>query len=264
MTDNRDAFTFEGGPIGALLLHGFTGTPGEMRPLAESLHSQGYTVHAPLLAGHGGLPELLHNVPWQAWQRSAERGYDLLAARCQRVVVVGQSLGGALATLVVQRRPAAGLVALATPLRLQDWRVSLVPLLRPVIPWFYPFGIANFDDPQVQEQIRTFAPEADLTDAETRSTLRKTVRFPLSAIDEVRQLLHHALKQAPFVAVPALIGQGRRDEITNPQDAELLYGLLGSTQKSLVWFEDSGHLLMEGPERDRVCETVGTFIATLS
>ena len=48
-----DPFWFEGGPIGVLLVHGFTATPVEVRRLADRLNAQGYTVAGPLMAGHG-------------------------------------------------------------------------------------------------------------------------------------------------------------------------------------------------------------------
>jgi carboxylesterase len=262
--DNRAAFTLEGGTTGVLLLHGFVGTPGELRGLGDRLHAEGHTVHAPLLAGHGGSPDDLMGVPWQAWQRSAERGFDLLAGRCERVVVVGQSLGGALGTLVAQRRVPVGLVTMGTPLRLHTWLANLLPFARRVMPWWYPFGIAKLDDPLVQKQMREFAPDADLTDPTTRKALARQIRLPMGAVDEARALLRYARKNTPFVAVPTLILHGRRDETAHPSDAELLYGLIGSADKRLVWFEQSGHLLTIDTEADAVCKTITRFISEIT
>ena len=67
-----------------------------------------------------------------------------------------------------------------------------------------------------------------------------------------------------IVAAPTLVLHGRRDETASPSDAELLYGLLGSDQKRLVWFEESGHLLTEGVEADAVCDTVAQFVAEVT
>jgi len=98
-------FSHHGGPTGALLAHGFSGTPGELRPLAERLAKQGYSVEAPLLAGHGGSQDELAAVTWRDWVSSARQALDTLRARCATVVLVGFSMGGAITLyLVLQRR----------------------------------------------------------------------------------------------------------------------------------------------------------------
>jgi carboxylesterase len=258
------AYTLEGGPLGVLVLHGFTGTPGEMRPLADQLHRQGYTVHAPLLPGHGGLPEAMLGLPWQAWLRHVERAFDQLYSRCQQIVVIGQSMGGTLAILLATRRPVAGLVALATPLYIHDWRAKLVPLFRPVLPYWYPYKFANWDDPMVREQVLAFVPGANLDDVQTRQALGDTIRIPFGALDELMQLVNYTRRRVPFVSAPSLLLQGRHDAVTNPKDAYLLYGLLGAARKALVWYEQSGHLLLVDQEREAVLERIGKFVGELS
>ncbi|MBC8075201.1 MAG: hypothetical protein H7Y32_03920, partial [Chloroflexales bacterium] len=62
-----DPFDFAGGPVGLLLIHGLTGTPGEVRPMGEHLAAAGYTVRGVLLPGHGGDPAELFGVGWQRW-----------------------------------------------------------------------------------------------------------------------------------------------------------------------------------------------------
>lgn len=262
--EQRDSYMLEGSSVGVLLIHGFVGYPGELRRLGDVLHGQGYTVYAPLLAGHGGSPEDLKGVPWQAWQRSAERGFDTLAERCSQVVVVGQSLGGALGTLVAQRRAPVGLVTLGTPLRLHTWLGNVLPIARRVLPWWYPFRFADLADAKVQQGMLSFAPGADVTDPAARTALASQIRLPTAAVNELRALLRYARKHAPFVATPTLVLHGRLDETASPADAELLYGLLGSDQKRLVWFEHSGHLLTEDVEADAVCDTVAKFVANVS
>lgn len=260
----RDSYLLEGGAVGVLLLHGFTGDPSEMRPLAEHLHAQGYTVHAPLLPGHGSLPDALQGIPWQAWLRSAERAFGLLTERCQRVVVVGNSMGGALAVLVAVNRPVAGLVTLATPVWVTDWRAKLVPWFRPVMPYLYPFKFANWDDPMVQQQVLSFAPGADLSNPTIRQALGNSIRIPLGALVELKQLIDYTRQRAPFVSAPSLVLQGRHDPITSQADAYLLYGLLACERKELVWFEESGHFLLTDKEQTAVCQRVRQFIEGLA
>src|SRR5262245_30217197 len=120
----RDAFEFagDGSGRGALVVHGFTGSPFEMRWLGERLADRGLHVVGPALAGHArGLPEELDRTTWRDWYGSAEVAFDHLRARCDRVAVVGLSMGGLLALHLARERGAqiAALGVLATPIRLQ-------------------------------------------------------------------------------------------------------------------------------------------------
>ncbi len=91
------AFHFRAGPIGVLLIHGFTGAPTEMRPLGEYLAVKGYTVSGPLLPGHGTTPRALMNRKWSEWAETVDQTYQELTASCDRVFVAGLSLGALLA-----------------------------------------------------------------------------------------------------------------------------------------------------------------------
>lgn len=107
-TDSRTA---------VLLLHGFSGSPWEVRPLGEGLAARGYHVVAPLLPGHGGTPEAMLFVTWREWLAAAEVALASLS-RFERVVVAGLSMGGLLGVLLAARYPS---------------RVSGLALLAPVV-----------------------------------------------------------------------------------------------------------------------------------
>lgn len=94
-----------GGPVGVLVLHGFTGNPQSMRPLAEAFADAGYTVELPLLPGHGTDLQDMLPTRFTDWSAAAESAYDALAARCSRVVVAGLSMGGTLTVWLATRHP---------------------------------------------------------------------------------------------------------------------------------------------------------------
>jgi esterase/lipase len=71
MTQQSDVdsspFFLEGGPIGVLLIHGFTGSPPEMRMVGDYLHQRGLSVSGPRLPGHGTSLEDLNRRRWTEW-----------------------------------------------------------------------------------------------------------------------------------------------------------------------------------------------------
>ncbi len=121
------SFFFEGGKVGFVLLHGFTATTTEVRPLGEALRDAGYTVSAPLLPGHGTHPDNLNNVRWQDWYRTAEQEFERLSSRCETVWLGGESMGGLLCLLLAARKPkVGGLLLYAPALSVRRMRVAYV------------------------------------------------------------------------------------------------------------------------------------------
>lgn len=107
------AWSHQGGPAGALVLHGFTGNPASMRRIAEVLAGAGFSVELPRLPGHGTKIEDMIPTGFSDWLGEAEEAYQRLAARCERVVIVGLSMGGALTAWLGSEHPeVAGLVCI--------------------------------------------------------------------------------------------------------------------------------------------------------
>ncbi len=111
-------------PRGALLLHGFTATPHQLREMGEYLAARGVSVLAPRLAGHASSPRDLARTTWRDWYLSALDGYDMLRPLVESLWVVGLSLGSLLALYLAAQRPVAGVAALSTPLVLRDQRMA--------------------------------------------------------------------------------------------------------------------------------------------
>lgn len=99
------SITWQGGKTGFLLLHGFTATTAEVRPLGEALHAAGHTVSVPLLPGHGTHPDDLNKVRWQDWVHTAQNEYEKMKAQCEEVWVAGESMGGLLCLLLAAKNP---------------------------------------------------------------------------------------------------------------------------------------------------------------
>ncbi|HEX9968765.1 MAG TPA: alpha/beta fold hydrolase [Acidimicrobiales bacterium] len=100
---------------GALVLHGFTGSPQSVRGLADAFVAEGFSVELPLLPGHGTTIEDMIPTGWSDWVATALDAHDRLAARCSRVVVAALSMGGALACRVALDRPTVVGMVLVNP-----------------------------------------------------------------------------------------------------------------------------------------------------
>lgn len=108
-----EAWSADGGPHGALVLHGFTGCPQSMRPLAEAFAAAGFAVELPRLPGHGTSVDDMLATGWDDWTGEVEAAYQRLAARTERIVVAGLSMGGALTLWTAVTHPeVAGIVCI--------------------------------------------------------------------------------------------------------------------------------------------------------
>jgi carboxylesterase len=131
-----EPFSADGGPVGVLVCHGFTGSPRTVRPWAESLAAAGFTVRAPRLPGHGTTWEDCNRTGSPDWYGAAERAFDELSGRCDQVFVVGLSMGACLAFRLAQTKGSAvaGLVVVNPSLAPDTRLFLLAPVLKHVVP----------------------------------------------------------------------------------------------------------------------------------
>ena len=131
-----EPFFRAGGPVGALLCHGFTGNPASLRPWAEYLADSGLTVSVPLFPGHGTTWRDMATTTSGDWYAAAEGALDDLRGQCTEVFVMGLSLGGCLALRLAARRgpQISGLVLVNPSLAPDTWLFALAPLLKHVVP----------------------------------------------------------------------------------------------------------------------------------
>ena len=206
----------------ALLVHGFPGTPAELRPLAGFLAEAGWQARVPLLPGFGADIESLGQKRWQDWAGAVETEFAMLADGAEQTLLLGFSMGGALALLTATRVAPDSLVLLAPFWRFDDWRVNLLPVFKHFVRQVRPFENADFGDPQTRETFKDIVPDADLTDPEVQAQLRKSVTLPTEAVDQLRQLGRRAYRNAPRVSTPCLVVQGEDDTTVRPEHTRKL------------------------------------------
>ncbi len=250
------------GPGSALLLHGFAGTPAEVRPLGLALAASGWRVRAPLLPGFGPDIPNLEQRRRRDWLAAAGAAWDALYAGGGPRVLLGFSMGGALALHLAQRQPPDRLVLIAPFWRMPGFLPRLVPVARLFKRRMYLLKDADFSSPTVREQIGQVMPGIDLDDPATQEYVRSQATMPLSAVHELLRLGREAYRIAPSVAVPALVVQGMEDEVVRPAETRRLVRRL--TQASIThWELPGGHDLIQrhsaqvGPVAARVIEYLG-------
>jgi len=235
-------FRFRGGTRGCLLIHGFAGTPPEMRAMGQFLAAGGYDVMGPLLAGHGLTPEAMARTRWPDWVRSAEDALTVLRRDCQEVFVGGQSLGGTLALhLAATHAEVSGVItigAMSSPAYFRDWRIKAIRWLKYVVRWHMPGDDVDLGDPSALRLLHSYA------------------RRPTVCIESLVQLLRVVDRELPRVTAPALITHGRQDRTVDVANGPHIIERIGSTDKRLVWFERSGHAVTVDLEHDALFATV--------
>jgi carboxylesterase len=239
----HEAFLLEAGPRRALLIHGFTGTPHDMRPLAEALAAAGTSAHVPLLPGFGADIDRLRHVRAEDWLAAARQAWRETRRDAERTTLIGFSMGGAVALRLATEAGLAPdeLILLAPHWKFADRRALLLPLGKYVIRDFKPFARANFGDPRVRRMLAELAPEADLDDPEIRRRLRESASIPTAALDQLRRIGLAAAAAAPRVNVATTIVQGLQDTTTLPRHSRTLAARTGATLREVP----GDHLLVD-------------------
>jgi len=262
----RDArpFSLEGGSTGVLLIHGFSGVPGEMRGLGDYLAAHGYAVECPLLAGHGSTQEHLATTTWRDWMASAQEGLARLRTRCSTVTIVGFSMGGAIALRLSSREavaPPAALVCASTPLGVPSIFAVVLPVARKILPFVYPLKTVDVSKPEVLARLKEYMPiDVDPSDKKAVKALKQSVNVSVEAVYQLSLLLRGLREVAPRVTTPVLLLQAERDEQVPRPALDTLYDLIGSRDKEKQRFAKAGHMLFGGPDREEAYARIVAFL----
>lgn len=237
--ENAKDFYFPGNKTGVLLIHGFTGSPSEMRYLGDYLMDKSFSVRGVLLKGHGTSPKEMKKTNYKDWIKSAEQGYLDLAESCDEVFVVGFSMGGAIALHLAQKYDLKGLVSLSTPIKILNRQYYIGAIVK-----YLSFALGK--QPKIVKQKDPFIISYDKT------SIKCIISF-MQLINMVKLDLHKVEK-------PILIMQSYGDGTVHPSSANIIYKRVSSMDKSIIFLHNSGHVITCDCEKEQVFEEVHNFI----
>ncbi len=225
-----------GNATGILLIHGFTATTAEVRWLAEAFKTQGLTISAPLLPGHGTSPQDMNRQHYTDWIACVQSAYHKLRESCAKVIVGGESMGAILCLfLASEHRDLDALLLYSPAIRVDNLRYA------GILKFFFPLLEKSNNDPN------------------DTSWQGYTVN-PLYAADELRKLQRAVLGRLTLIRQPALILQGIYDKTIHPESGRMIYDGIQSPIKRLEIMRESGHVMLLGKEIERITAVSMEFL----
>ncbi len=253
------------------LIHGLTGTPNEMRYLANFFHKKrGYTVVCPRLANHGAPLSILKKSQWQDFYSSVIEAFTAVRLKIDGpIFAAGLSMGALLSLLLAEEFPGqvAGVSCLSPTLFYDGWNIPwyskiLMPLfsLTPLkhVTYFKedpPYGIKN---KALQKRIHTYYNAATFHEQQGVAEYGYPY-FPLTLLRQLNKLIAHLTQRLPAIQTPVQLVQAREDDMTSMRNSTFIYNKIGSVLKEIVFLEDSYHVITADQERDTVARSMDAF-----
>jgi carboxylesterase len=237
------------GPGACLLVHGFTGSPWDVRPLGEALAAGGFRVRGLRLPGHGTTPSAMLEAGAGDWLAACEEG--LAGFRDQRVAVVGLSMGALLAVVLAARHPdrVQAVVGLAPALRFKDALTRGLRHVRPLL--------------RVAERLHPWVHKSttDLLDKEARAAAPVLKAWPLRRLEDLWDVQDLARASAAKVRAPVLLAISRHDHVVDVRGARELARRLDHAQSvRFIELEKGAHIMPRDEGRLVLQQEVLSFL----
>jgi carboxylesterase len=218
-----EPYIHDGGPVGALLCHGFTGSPQSLRPWAEYLADAGLSVSLPRLPGHGTTWKEMARTRWEDWYAEVDRAFEDLAKRATEVFVMGLSMGGCLALRLAELHSSSisGLVLVNPSITADNSLVALTPVLKYVVP-----SLKGVGNDVKKDGARELAYD----------------KMPVKAIASLRRLWSATQADLGRLTQPILVYRSAADHVVGPASLAALRGAVPDSQLTVRACEDSFHV----------------------
>ena len=227
--------------VGILLVHGFTGSPWEMRDIGLHLSQSGAYSLGIRLPGHGTSAEDLAERSYEEWLTAVEVGHRHLSEKCDQVIGVGLSTGSLLLLAAAEKLPFAGLILLSPYLKMRQFLAPLAGIFqhwvkfnrRPVDIGLSPYYYCD---------------------------------RPIATVHQINRLIRRVKGTLSTIKIPTLVACSSGDKTVRSESAITLYNKLGSSRKEYYRFgAEVPHVLTttDNPQQREVLHIASKFADTL-
>lgn len=251
-----------------ILAHGMTGSPQEMKFLAEFLNQKGYSVFCPRLANHGQPMEVLKTTKWQEFYQSVRSAFLEASSGHKHIFAAGLSMGALLVLLLADEfGDKVSAVSCLSPTLFYDgwntpWTRHLLPFVfaTPLKNWLYfkeerPYGIKN---EKIQQLMDRYYNKAGLYDVEHVDRFGYPY-FPVTLFYQLHLCVKYLSKRLPNIHNPVQLIQARNDDITSVKNSQFIMDRIKSGKKELILLDNSYHVITADQEREKVARATADF-----
>lgn len=220
------------GKLGFLIIHGFNGTTDEVKPLSEFLNAHGYTTYCPLLNGHGKGKKQLAKSNHKAWIDSAQQAYNYLKTMCDKIIVIGFSMGGLIALNLSVNNDIRAIITLSSPIKFCDLKLIFKKIIGDIKKMCF---------------------------NNTKAYITWLSQIPLSSCINFIILLYNTRQIIKSINIPCFIIQGKNDDISRWISAKHIFENIISTKKQIKYYDDAPHLICKYKNSDTVFQDILNF-----
>jgi carboxylesterase len=254
-----------------LLLHGLTGMPNEMRPIAKALEKIGCVTETPMLPGHGATHKELLDSGWKDWVRGSRQALEQLSTRCDQIFICGLSMGALIPVLLAVENPNVKGIISMSPTVKYDAQNSSNPfqVLLPIIDVFPFIGRITY---------WTEAPPYGLKDERLQKIITKELEAAKSgegtgfgqfrtyagSLRQLQHLVKQVKRAAPKLQCPVLIMHSKEDTLTTVYNPQTFHSWLGSSDKQIIYLEGCDHVLPLDLKKEEVAFYAAEFVCRVA
>lgn len=225
------------GKIGCVIIHGFAGSTEEIEPLNKYLKDKGYLTTCPELEGHTGVRKDLKKTTYEEWISSAEKCLVEFKNKCDKIFIIGFSMGGLIGINLALKYKISGLITLCSPIYYWDMKRVYLNV------------VEDFKQREYTNLKRYY---------------NSSVRIPFKAMVNFRILLGKTKPLVKEIQCPIFVAQGLVDDTVHHRSAKYIYDNSSSKTKALRYYKNSNHIICCGDDQEKLFKDVEEFINKVS
>lgn len=239
----------DGARLAVLFIHGFMGSPRQFEPYIGRVCEAGYSADAILLPGHGGGALAFSRAMLPQWEAHVREAVRSLAARYDRIAVVGHSMGGLLGLneSVDPESRIVGVFMIAPPIEVN---------LRP---WSIRLRLSMATDPKLAAM---WAHYRGMSSVEAGSVMV----YPLwvRQFAALKRLIEKTKRLMPEIRVPVCAVHSDRDEAVSVRSGDRLAEGLTNAAHERLHLKDSWHAFYTDADTAVVSNKLMAFLAKIA